>query len=96
MSDKHPGEILKREILLRKVTNADAAREMGISPAALSRLINQKQALTAELAIKVGVFCRLEPLWLLGQQNAYDLNEVMRKRENERREQAGGTEEGEC
>ncbi|CAB5549919.1 Uncharacterized HTH-type transcriptional regulator YddM [Citrobacter werkmanii] len=73
MSNLHPGEILKKVIEQRNISSAAAAREMGVNIATISRLINKKQSLTADVALKLGPFCGLEPLWLLAQQNIYDI-----------------------
>lgn len=80
MSNQHPGEILKKAIEHRNISSAEAAREIGVNIASLSRLINKKQSLTAEVALKVGPFCGVEPLWLLTQQSIYDLEQILGER----------------
>ena len=50
----HPGEIL-REFLPEKTSIGEVAARLGVSRPHLSRLLNAHTALTADMAIKVGL-----------------------------------------
>ena len=70
----HPGEIL-REIVLPAVARPlrEVAKALGIAERQLSELINERRALTPELAIRLeAAFGRSAPAWLRLQED-YDL-----------------------
>ena len=70
----HPGEIL-REIILPAVAQPlrDVAKALGIPPRQLSELVNERRALTPDLAIRLeAAFGRSAPAWLRLQET-YDL-----------------------
>ncbi|WP_147200814.1 HigA family addiction module antitoxin [Pantoea sp. CCBC3-3-1] len=73
MTVQHPGNILRKALEDEKMSLAAAAEKIGVTKATLSRLINQKQSLTPELAIKISILCRKHPLVLLTCQNEHDL-----------------------
>ncbi len=50
----HPGEVLKDGVFTDAVlTVTDAARQLGVSRVQLSRLLNGRAALTADMAIRL-------------------------------------------
>ena len=50
----HPGEMLKEDVLpALALTVTDAAEQLGVSRVALSRVINGRAAISAELAIRL-------------------------------------------
>lgn len=70
----HPGEIL-REIVLPAVDKplGEVAKALGVTQRHLSDLVNEKVALTPELAIRLeAAFGRTAPAWLR-MQETYDL-----------------------
>lgn len=71
----HPGETIGALLKEQGMTLIEAAEKSGIHKATLSRLINGKQNLTAEVAIKISILCRVSPLTLLAQQIRYDLHQ---------------------
>jgi addiction module HigA family antidote len=73
MKPQHPGEILRASLEKQNLSVNEAGRKVGLTGATLSRLINGKQALTAEAAIKISILCSESPLTLLTYQNLYDL-----------------------
>jgi len=63
----HPGEML-REFLPEGVTVQDVAGRLGVSRVQLSRLLNGRSALSADMAIRVGLLTGTTPeSWLSGQ-----------------------------
>lgn len=70
---KHPGDVLREELEKQDITLNAAAERVGVSTSTLSRLINRKISLTAELAVKISILCKDDPLTLLTYQNLYDL-----------------------
>ena len=63
----HPGELL-REFLPASMTITEAARRLGISRVQLSRILNGKSAISAEMAIRIGrLTSTTAESWLAGQ-----------------------------
>lgn len=50
----HPGEVL-REFLPESLSVSEAAKRLGVSRVQLSRLLNGRAALTAEMAIRIAM-----------------------------------------
>jgi len=74
----HPGETLRDDVLpALQLTVTQAAEQLGVSRAALSRILNARAAISAEMAIRLEQWLGTEhggraDLWL-AQQMAYDL-----------------------
>lgn len=74
----HPGENLKEDILpALGLTVTEAARQLGVTRAALSRVLNGRSAISPEMALRLEGWLGVEnggraDLWL-AQQAAYDL-----------------------
>lgn len=74
----HPGETLREDILpALKLTITEAAKQLGVTRAALSRVLNGKAALSTEMALRLESWLGIEnggraDLWM-AQQAAYDL-----------------------
>lgn len=74
----HPGELVKER--LGRLSVSAAAEHLGVSRVTLSRLINGKAGVSAEMALRLGEAFGTEPeLWLKLQMN-YDLWHASRKR----------------
>ncbi len=74
----HPGEILKDGVFSGSgITITEAAKQLGVTRAALSRVLNGKAAISPEMAIRIECWLGVEnggkaDLWVT-QQAAYDL-----------------------
>ena len=74
----HPGEIVKER--LGSMSISGAAEHLGVSRVTLSRLINGKSGVSAEMAVRLAdAFGTTPDLWLKLQMN-YDLWHASRKR----------------
>jgi addiction module HigA family antidote len=63
----HPGEVL-REFLPDDMTIEEVARRLGVSRIQLSRVLNGRSAMSAEMAIRIGLLTNTTPeSWLAGQ-----------------------------
>lgn len=51
----HPGEVL-REFLPEGMSVSEVAKRIGVSRVQLSRLLNGRAAMTAEMAIRIAIF----------------------------------------
>lgn len=68
----HPGEVL-REFLPADMSVTEAARRLQVSRVQLSRLLNGRAAMTAEMAIRVGMLTGTTAESWLGNQLQWDL-----------------------
>src|SRR5208282_4770812 len=70
----HPGGILKRLYLgPMKLSTIDLAKALGVSRKTISKLVNERGAITPEMALRLSIAFKTTPqLWLNLQQN-YDL-----------------------
>jgi addiction module HigA family antidote len=63
----HPGEVL-REFLPDDMTIEEVARRLAISRVQLSRILNGRSAISADMAIRIGLLTNTTPeSWLSGQ-----------------------------
>lgn len=74
----HPGEVL-REFLSPDMGVTDAARHLGVSRGTLSRLLNGRSSMSADMAIRVGLLTRTSPESWLANQMQWDLWQSRRK-----------------
>ncbi|MBI5786593.1 MAG: HigA family addiction module antidote protein [Rhodocyclales bacterium] len=74
----HPGETLREDVLpALGLTVTDAAGQLGVTRAALSRVLNSRAAISPEMALRLEGWLGVEnggraDLWI-SQQAAYDL-----------------------
>jgi addiction module HigA family antidote len=68
----HPGEVL-REFLPESMTIEEVARRLGVSRVQLSRVLNGRSTVSADMAIRVGLLTRTTPESWLSAQAKWDL-----------------------
>lgn len=78
----HPGEVLQDTVLRKDggITVTALAKRLGVSRVALSRVVNGKAAVSAELAIRLAAALRGSAESWLRMQIAYDLWQARKKR----------------
>ena len=70
----HPGETLKEDVLpALGLSVTEAAEQLGVSRVALSRMINGRAAISADMAIRLSQWLGGNPEIWLRQQLQYDL-----------------------
>ena len=70
----HPGEILREDIIpAMGVTVVEFADMLKVSRVTASRLINEKQGVSPEMALRLSALFDNSPHFWLNIQNAYDL-----------------------
>jgi addiction module HigA family antidote len=70
----HPGEILLEDFL--KPLNISARRlasDIDVSPGRISNLVNGRRPITANTALRLGLFFNMEPRFWLYLQSEYDM-----------------------
>ena len=75
----HPGEILQ-DTVLAEMTVTEFAKRLGVSRVALSRVVNGRAAVSAELAIRLAAALGGSAESWLKMQMAYDLWHAQKKR----------------
>jgi len=80
----HPGEILKEDVLkAESIKVTEAARQLGVSRVALSRLLNGKAGVSVDMALRLGQWLGMRPEVWLRMQDAYDLWQARESRRPE-------------
>ena len=69
----HPGEFLAETLEELRISQAQFARAIGVSPMRVSHIINGTRPVTAELALLFGRALGQSPQYWLNLQAAYDL-----------------------
>jgi addiction module HigA family antidote len=76
----HPGEVLKDGVFADTgVTVTEAAKALGVTRAALSRVLNGKAAVSADMALRLAQWLNTGPEVWLNMQAAYDLWQARQK-----------------
>lgn len=74
----HPGRVLRE--CLGDVSVTDAAGHLGVTRAALSRILNGHAAISAEMALRLSDALDTSPELWIGMQAQYDLWQASKKR----------------
>jgi addiction module HigA family antidote len=74
----HPGEVLKA-FLLPELTVTEAAQRLGVSRVQLSRLLNSRAAMTADMALRVSMLTGTSAESWLNNQVQWDLWQVSQR-----------------
>lgn len=76
----HPGEILREDVLPDlDLSKTEIARALGISRQHLYDILNERQPVSAETAVRLGKFLGNGPDLWIGLQRAYDLEKAKEK-----------------
>lgn len=75
----HPGEVL-RDTVLAELSVSEFARRLGVSRVALSRVVNGRAAVSAEMAIRLSAALGGSAESWLSMQSAYDLWQASKRR----------------
>ena len=71
---QHPGPILKEELAGLEITPTEFARQIDVPANRVSQIIAGKRDITADTALRLGLFFSMEPRFWLNLQAAYDLD----------------------
>jgi len=70
----HPGALLREDVLpALKLTVTEAAGKLGVSRQTLHAILSERQAVTPEMAVRLGKACGNGPHIWLAMQQAHDL-----------------------
>jgi addiction module HigA family antidote len=74
----HPGEVLRD--YLGEVSVTEAAKHLGVTRVALSRILNSSAGISAEMALRLSDALATTPELWTGMQSQYDLWRASKKR----------------
>ncbi|MGE5110910.1 MAG: HigA family addiction module antitoxin [Acidobacteriaceae bacterium] len=74
----HPGEVLRD--YLGKMSVTDAARHLGVTRVALSRILNGSAGISADMALRLSEALGTSAELWIGMQSQYDLRQASKKR----------------
>ena len=69
----HPGVILREIITELGISQAQMARDIGISPMRISHIVGCSRPITGDIALRLGRYLRQSPQYWMNLQAAYDL-----------------------
>ena len=73
----HPGEILREDILPEvKMSESELAKHLNVSRMTVNRLVNERQAVSPDMALRLGRLFGNSPGFWLNLQNDYDIQET--------------------
>ena len=74
LGEIHPGEILLEEFMKPMgITARQLAADIDVSPSRISELVNGLRPITADTAIRLGIFFGMESRFWLNLQTEYDI-----------------------
>ena len=74
LEEIHPGEILLEDFMKPMGISArQLAADIDVSPSRISELVNGQRPITADTALRLGMFFGMEPRFWLGLQSEYDI-----------------------
>ena len=74
LDEIHPGEILLEDFMKPMgITARHLAADIDVSPSRISELVNGTRPVTADTAIRLGLFFGMEPRFWLNLQSEYDM-----------------------
>lgn len=74
LEEIHPGEILLGEFMRPMgLTIQRLAADLDVSPSRISDIVNGKRSITADTALRLGLYFAMEPRFWLNLQSEYDM-----------------------
>jgi len=79
LDEIHPGEILLEEFMKPLgITARQLAADIDVSPSRISDIVNGARPITADTALRLGLYFSMEPRYWLNLQSEYDVRMAMR------------------
>jgi addiction module HigA family antidote len=84
LEEIHPGEILLEEFMKPMgITARQLAADIDVSPSRISEIVHGNRPITADTAIRLGLFFSMEPRFWINLQAEYDLRVAKRRLQKE-------------
>ncbi len=79
LDEIHPGEILLEDFMKPMgITARQLASDIDVSPSRISELVNGTRPITADTALRLGLFFAMDPRFWLNLQTEYDMRVTTR------------------
>jgi addiction module HigA family antidote len=79
LDEIHPGEILLEDFMKPMGISArQLAADIDVSPSRISEIVNGNRPITADTALRLGLFFSMEPRFWLNLQSEYDMRVATR------------------
>ena len=76
----HPGRLLKRELEARSLSANRLALDIGVPSGRVTDILNGRRSITADTAVRLGLYFGNGALFWIGLQSQYDIARVERDR----------------
>jgi antitoxin HigA-1 len=76
----HPGRFLKREIVARKLSANRLSLDIGVPSGRVTDILNGRRAITADTAVRLGLYFGNSAQFWLDLQSQYDIGVVEREK----------------
>ena len=84
LDEIHPGEILLEDFMKPMgITARQLAADIDVSPSRISEIVHGRRPITADTALRLGLFFSMEPRFWINLQSEYDMRVVRRNLEKE-------------
>ena len=75
----HPGRLLKRELVARKLSANRLALDIGVPSGRITDILNGRRSITADTAVRLGRYFGNSAQFWLDLQSQYDIASIERK-----------------
>lgn len=80
LEEIHPGEILLEEFMRPMgITARQLAADLDVPPSRISEIVNRRRPITADTALRLGLFFQMEARFWMNLQAEYDLRTTERR-----------------
>lgn len=76
----HPGRLLKRELSARGLSANRLALDLGVPSGRITDIVNGRRSITADTAVRLGLYFGNGASFWIGLQSQYDIARVERER----------------
>ncbi|MDZ4074694.1 MAG: HigA family addiction module antitoxin [Hylemonella sp.] len=82
LDEIHPGEILLEDFMKPMgITARKLSADIDVSPSRISEIVNGARPVTADTALRLGIYFCMEPRFWLNLQSEYDMRVVAREQQ---------------
>lgn len=79
LEEIHPGEILLEDFMKpMQITARQLAADIDVSPSRVSEIVNGHRPITADTAVRLGLFFSMDPMFWMNLQTEYDVRVARR------------------
>jgi len=79
----HPGRLLKRELVARRLSANRLALDIGVPSGRITDILNGRRSITADTAVRLGRYFANRPQFWLDLQGQYDIALIEREKGKE-------------